>query len=215
MASFTSWSSKFLLMTLTTFAIITKPSVEDPVFRSSPWASANATYYGGETASGTTVCRLTFVPPRETIHHGDRNQPLSPEQRLVQPSSSPFRPDQASFHENRSMESRHRPRQIPKVMNVGGGSDVSNMWVKGSKTEWIKMKHNWGASYQAWAELGGQSLSFKLTSDSTKETIIARNAAPENWKARFIRHMSTSIKQQLHNCLSPPKPSFAFGFFFY
>ncbi|KAK8685036.1 hypothetical protein V6N13_041047 [Hibiscus sabdariffa] len=118
MASLTSWSSKFLLMTLTTFAIIAKPSVADPVFRSSPWASANATFYGGETASGT----------------------------------------------------------------MGGGGDVSNMWVKGSKTEWIEMKHNWGASYQVRAQLGGQSLSFKLTSDSTKETIIARDAAPENWK---------------------------------
>lgn len=67
------------------------------------------------------------------------------------------------------------------VMNVGGGGDISNMWVKGSGTEWISMSHNWGASYQAFATLSGQSLSFKATSYTTKETIIAWNVAPTNW----------------------------------
>ncbi|OUZ99525.1 Expansin [Macleaya cordata] len=67
-------------------------------------------------------------------------------------------------------------------MNVGGGGDIANMWVKGSKSsDWISMSHNWGASYQAFATLGGQSLSFKLTSYTTKETIIARDVAPSNW----------------------------------
>lgn len=45
-------------------------------------------------------------------------------------------------------------------MNVGGGGDIANMWVKGSGTGWISMSHNWGASYQAFATLGGQVLSF-------------------------------------------------------
>ena len=69
------------------------------------------------------------------------------------------------------------------VMNVGGGGDIANMWVKGSKTGWISMSHNWGASYQAFATLGGQSLSFKLTSYTSHETIIAYNVAPSNWRA--------------------------------
>ncbi|KAG9135974.1 hypothetical protein Leryth_023740 [Lithospermum erythrorhizon] len=34
------------------------------------------------------------------------------------------------------------------VMNVGGGGDIATMWVKGTKTGWINMSHNWGASYQ-------------------------------------------------------------------
>ncbi|XP_038905931.1 expansin-A7-like [Benincasa hispida] len=68
------------------------------------------------------------------------------------------------------------------VMNVGGGGDVSGMWVKGSKTGWIKMSHNWGASYQAFSSLVGQSLSFRITSYSTKETITAWNVAPSNWR---------------------------------
>lgn len=67
------------------------------------------------------------------------------------------------------------------VMNVAGGGDISKMWVKGSKTGWISMSHNWGASYQAFATLKGQSLSFKITSYSTKETVICWNVAPANW----------------------------------
>ncbi|KAK8692812.1 hypothetical protein V6N13_070419 [Hibiscus sabdariffa] len=63
----------------------------------------------------------------------------------------------------------------------GGGGDIAKMWVKGSKTGWISMSHNWGASYQAFATLRGQSLSFKITSYTTKETIICWNVAPANW----------------------------------
>lgn len=66
-------------------------------------------------------------------------------------------------------------------MNVGGGGDISQMWVKGSRTGWTKMSHNWGASYQAFATLGGQSLSFRITSYTTKETLFAWNVAPSNW----------------------------------
>ncbi|XP_019447681.1 PREDICTED: expansin-A7-like [Lupinus angustifolius] len=69
------------------------------------------------------------------------------------------------------------------VMNVGGGGDISSISVKGSKTRWISMSHNWGASYQAFASLGGQALSFRITSYTTKQTIFAWNAAPSNWAA--------------------------------
>ncbi|CAI9755394.1 unnamed protein product [Fraxinus pennsylvanica] len=68
------------------------------------------------------------------------------------------------------------------VMNVAGGGDIAQMWVKGSKTGWISMSHNWGASYQAFSTLGGQALSFKLTSYTSHETIIAWNVAPSNWQ---------------------------------
>lgn len=67
------------------------------------------------------------------------------------------------------------------VMNVAGGGDIASMWVKGSKTGWISMSHNWGASYQAFSTLKGQALSFKLTSYTSRETIIAWNVAPPNW----------------------------------
>ncbi|KAI3918091.1 hypothetical protein MKX01_041411 [Papaver californicum] len=68
------------------------------------------------------------------------------------------------------------------VMNVAGGGDISKMWVRGSKTaQWISMSHNWGAAYQAFAVLGGQSLSFMIQSYSIKEIITASYVAPSNW----------------------------------
>ncbi|KAF1861430.1 hypothetical protein Lal_00025745, partial [Lupinus albus] len=67
------------------------------------------------------------------------------------------------------------------VMNVGGVGDISSMSVKGSRTRWISMSHNWGASYQAFATLGGQSISFRITSYTNKQTIYAWNVAPSNW----------------------------------
>ncbi|CAI9093882.1 OLC1v1029474C1 [Oldenlandia corymbosa var. corymbosa] len=68
------------------------------------------------------------------------------------------------------------------VMNVGGGGDISSVWVKGTRTGWISMSHNWGASYQAFSTLSGQALSFKLTSYTSKQTIIVYNVAPSNWQ---------------------------------
>jgi hypothetical protein len=68
------------------------------------------------------------------------------------------------------------------VMNVAGAGDVGEMWVKrGSSTGWIRMSHNWGAAYQAFAQLGGEALSFKLTSYTTKQAIVANNVTPANW----------------------------------
>jgi len=66
-------------------------------------------------------------------------------------------------------------------MNVGGAGDVSEMWVKGSQTGWMSMSRNWGASFQAFYKLGGQSLSFKLKSGSSSQTIIANNVVPSYW----------------------------------
>ncbi|KAL8137223.1 hypothetical protein V2J09_003224, partial [Rumex salicifolius] len=64
------------------------------------------------------------------------------------------------------------------VSNVGGSGDV-----KGSKTGWIKMSRNWGAAFQAFSALGGQTLSFKLQSGSTSQTIIANNVASGYWSS--------------------------------
>ncbi|XP_010430373.1 PREDICTED: expansin-A18-like [Camelina sativa] len=69
------------------------------------------------------------------------------------------------------------------VMNVGGAGDIKTMAVKGSRTGWINMSHNWGASYQAFSSLYGQTLSFRLTSYTTRQTIYAWNAAPASWSA--------------------------------
>ncbi|KAL2901161.1 Expansin-A18 [Bienertia sinuspersici] len=67
------------------------------------------------------------------------------------------------------------------VMNVGGSGDVSQMWVKGStENEWISMSRNWGASFQVFSKLGGQSLTFKIK-NGDGQTIVAHNVAPSYW----------------------------------
>lgn len=67
------------------------------------------------------------------------------------------------------------------VMNVGGPGDVSTMAVKGSYSGWLGMSHNWGASYQVFSRLQGQSLSFRVTCYTTGQTIVAYNVAPAGW----------------------------------
>uniref|UniRef100_A0A0D9XLW3 Expansin n=1 Tax=Leersia perrieri TaxID=77586 RepID=A0A0D9XLW3_9ORYZ len=67
------------------------------------------------------------------------------------------------------------------VMNVAGAGDVGDMWVSGGGQGWMRMSHNWGASYQAFAQLGGRELSFKVTSYTTGETILAAGVAPASW----------------------------------
>ncbi|KAG9452126.1 hypothetical protein H6P81_005030 [Aristolochia fimbriata] len=79
------------------------------------------------------------------------------------------------------------------VMNVGGGGDIGSIYVKGSKTDWICMSHNWGASYQAFATLGGQALSFRITSYTTKETLVAYNVAPSNWRVGLTYKASVNF----------------------
>ncbi|CAO2838075.1 unnamed protein product [Amaranthus hypochondriacus] len=66
------------------------------------------------------------------------------------------------------------------VMNVGGNGDVSQMWVKGSQTDWISMSRNWGVSFQAFSKLGNQALSFKIMNEDG-QVIMAYNICPSYW----------------------------------
>lgn len=70
---------------------------------------------------------------------------------------------------------------LVSVLNVGGSGDLAAMWVKGTETdEWFSMSRNWGASFQAFAKLGGQCLSFKLQNPDGK-IVISYNVAPAYW----------------------------------
>ncbi|KAI3918089.1 hypothetical protein MKX01_041409 [Papaver californicum] len=81
------------------------------------------------------------------------------------------------------------------VMNVAGGGDISNMWVRGKTGQWISMSHNWGASYQAFAVLGGQALSFKVQSYSTREIITASYVTPSNWNTGMTYKSSVNFRK--------------------
>ncbi|KAL6619493.1 hypothetical protein ACP70R_031770 [Stipagrostis hirtigluma subsp. patula] len=70
--------------------------------------------------------------------------------------------------------------ELVNVMNVGGSGVVSQMWIKGSNTNWLAMSRNWGANWQSNAYLNGQSLSFMVKTDDGRVLTIW-NVAPWNW----------------------------------
>eukprot|EP00850_Spirogloea_muscicola_P000734 SM000003S10979 [mRNA] locus=s3:98438:99271:+ [translate_table: standard] len=67
------------------------------------------------------------------------------------------------------------------IRNVGGSGDISSVQVKGSGA-WLTMDHEWGQNWSVDAKLGGQSLSFRLTTMTTGETLEVANAAPSSWQ---------------------------------
>jgi hypothetical protein len=71
--------------------------------------------------------------------------------------------------------------ELVLVSNVGGAGDLSQVWIKGSKSdEWEAMLRNWGVNWQSLRYLNGQSLSFKVqTSDG--QTRTALDVVPSSW----------------------------------
>ncbi|XP_048573911.1 expansin-A33-like [Triticum urartu] len=70
--------------------------------------------------------------------------------------------------------------ELVVVTNVGGSGVVSQMWIKGSNTNWLAMSRNWGANWQSNAFLNGQRLSFRVRLDDGREA-TASDVAPSNW----------------------------------
>ena len=67
------------------------------------------------------------------------------------------------------------------LYNVGGAGDVSNVKIKGSNTDWIQMTRNWGQKWNTGTVLGGQSLSFQVTTSDGK-MLQFDDVAPANWQ---------------------------------
>ncbi|KAL6975821.1 Expansin-B3 [Sarracenia purpurea var. burkii] len=66
-----------------------------------------------------------------------------------------------------------------------GDGDIGSMHIKeASSTEWVEMKHVWGAT---WCIIGGPlrgPFSVKLTTLSTSRTLSARDVIPRNWSPK-------------------------------
>lgn len=67
------------------------------------------------------------------------------------------------------------------ITNVGSDGQVVAVKVKGSRTGWIPMGRNWGQYWQCNADLGGQPLSFEVTT-SRGRTVTSYGVAPASWQ---------------------------------
>jgi hypothetical protein len=70
--------------------------------------------------------------------------------------------------------------QLVLVYNVGCAGDVTELVVKASSTAWLPAWRNWGQNWQFGGSLGGQSLSFAVTT-SDGATSYSFNVSPVYW----------------------------------
>eukprot|EP00253_Pinus_taeda_P024442 PITA_24442 len=164
------------------------------------WQSAHATFYGGPDASGTmgtvTVTATNICPPNSALPNNNGG--------WCNPPLQHFDMAELAYQKIAKYKSGIVPilyRRVPclrkggirftinghsyfnvvLVTNVGGAGNVHDVWVKGSRTGWQPMSHNWGQNWQSSSYLNGQSLSFKVTT-SDGRTTISYNVAPPNWQ---------------------------------
>ncbi|PON43259.1 Expansin [Parasponia andersonii] len=82
--------------------------------------------------------------------------------------------------------------ELVLISNVGIAGDISNFWIKGSKTnKWEAMARNWGANWHSLSYLNGQTLSFRLQTTNGK-TRTALNIVPSTW--RFGQSFTTNLQ---------------------
>ncbi|OIW17325.1 hypothetical protein TanjilG_22437 [Lupinus angustifolius] len=67
------------------------------------------------------------------------------------------------------------------VYNVANAGDIKSVSIKGSKSGWFPMTHNWGQHWNTGQNLVGQTLSFQVTTSDGK-MLQFDNVVPANWK---------------------------------
>ncbi|XXG85538.1 hypothetical protein AAC387_Pa11g0597 [Persea americana] len=77
-----------------------------------------------------------------------------------------------------------------------GDGDVGSMQIKASSSDWLDMRHVWGAT---WCIIGGPlqgPFSVRLTTLSTQRTLSAREVIPRNWspKATYTSRLNFTPK---------------------
>ncbi|KAL5539850.1 hypothetical protein UlMin_045471 [Ulmus minor] len=82
--------------------------------------------------------------------------------------------------------------ELVLISNVGGAGEISNVWIKGSKTNrWETMTRNWGSNWQSLSYLNGQTLSFRIQTPNRKIR-TALNVVPSNW--RFGQSFTSNVQ---------------------
>lgn len=67
------------------------------------------------------------------------------------------------------------------IYNVADAGDILRVLVKGSKTDWAPMTHNWGQNWHTGLKLVGQDLSFWVTT-SDRKAVKFLSVVPSYWQ---------------------------------
>ncbi|XP_065859035.1 expansin-A23-like [Euphorbia lathyris] len=151
------------------------------------WCIHNA---GTIKITATNFCPPNYSKPHENWcnppqHHFDLSMPMFTKLANYKAGIIPvkYRRISCSKKGGIKFEIKGNPYWILVLLyNVGGAGDVTNVKIRGSKTNgWLQMSRNWGQNWQIGSNLVGQSLSFKVTVSDGK-TLEFDNVAAFNWQ---------------------------------
>ncbi|RCV18362.1 hypothetical protein SETIT_3G294900v2 [Setaria italica] len=145
--------------------------------------------------TSVTITATNFCPPNWALpsdnggwcnpprRHFDMSQPAWTTIAIYQAGIVPVNYQRVSCKRSGGMRFTINGRgyfELVTVTNVGGSGVVSQMWIKGTNTNWLTMSRNWGMNWQSTAYLNGQSLSFMVKIDDGR-VVTVWNVVPSNW----------------------------------
>lgn len=142
------------------------------------------------TISATNLCPPNYAKPNDNGGwcnpprlHFDMSQPAWTSIAIYQAGIVPVNYRRVSCQKQNGIRfgvNGNNYFELVVVTNVGGSGVVAQMWIKGSRTDWMAMSRNWGANWQSNAYLNGQSLSFRVKLDDGRQ-VTATDVAPYYW----------------------------------